>query len=826
MLKTISQDVTGDLEPFFAGYPSVDNPITLFVDHSSLNVKRDGLESKLIETGRGLQCEPDFEKTLSSTLFSHNIGKETSFEDYNSFDVTGALKPLFAEYPSVMPNYTGSLTRVIGREIHISTNNINNDNISNVTSRDDVIETPKSRDTALHAPTYFSFLNDLSLRMRLLNALRTAGVKPKGVDHDYLYNLSAYKKFTEERPKTHVFYRGRTYTYDKLPPFPARKRKDKVKSKKNTIAKSKNIEEPMMSSLSNKTSVTESSLNPLSPAFNINFVNSKDCNATLRELRTQNVNNIVIAHVNINSLRNKFDSLVQLVSENVDILVIGETKLDMTFPKGSFRINGFKSPYRRDRNIDGGGVMIYVREDIACQEKDHDLQSNVEAILVEINLRKSKFLLIGTYHSTHKTHGTSDDVFLQQIGTVLDKYSSYDKFLIAGDMNMQEGETHFDDFLDEFHARNMVKEPTCFKNPDNPSCIDLFITNGNRSFMKTMAVSTGLSDFHKMIVTVMRTTFPKREPQIIKYRDFSKYNKVTFGNDLRKNLENQPSDYDTFEKLFLETLEIHAPKKTKVLRANHKPYVSKEMRKAIMIRSRLQNKLFTYGTKECETAFKHQRNYCNRLCKREKKKFYNNLNLNEITDNKKFWKTMKPFFGDKGGSKDQIVLVEGDKILNKDAEIAQTLNDFFDDAVRSLGISERKMLLNEIIETQGRVMDAIKMYESHPSILKIKENVVVETKFSFSPISIEDIHSEIKCLNTKKAIPFMNIPPKQVKDVIDIIDEPLTNIWNDEILGKLKFPRKLKLADISPIHKKWRRPIRNITGQLACSQLCQRSLKG
>ena len=43
--------------------------------------------------------------------------------------------------------------------------------------------------------------------------------------------------------------------------------------------------------------------------------------------------------------------------------------------------------------------------------------------------------------------------------------------------------------------------------------------------MKTTAVSTGLSDFHKMTVTVMKTTFPKSEPKIVRYRDFSKYKK-------------------------------------------------------------------------------------------------------------------------------------------------------------------------------------------------------------------------------------------------------------------------------------------------------------
>ena len=160
--------------------------------------------------------------------------------------------------------------------------------------------------------------------------------------------------------------------------------------------------------------LSHSSLNPLAPAFNNNEHSVKDCATTLKDLRVQNVGNIIIAHLNINSIRYKFDSLVQLIDSNIDILVIGETKLDSTFPmKTSFTINGFKTPYRKDRNGDGGGVIIYVREDIPSHEKPHVFPSNVEALVVEINLRKTKFLLIGTYHSTNKDYGTTDDVFIQ-----------------------------------------------------------------------------------------------------------------------------------------------------------------------------------------------------------------------------------------------------------------------------------------------------------------------------------------------------------------------------------------------------------------------------
>ena len=61
---------------------------------------------------------------------------------------------------------------------------------------------------------------------------------------------------------------------------------------------------------------------------------------------------------------------------------------------------------------------------------------------------------------------------------------------------------------------------------------------------------------------------------------------------------------------------------------------------------------------------------------------------------------------------------------------------------------------------------------------------------------------EIEVLNTKKAGTFMNIPTKKLKDAKEEIVKPLTQIWNNEILIKMKFPSKLKLADIIPLHKK------------------------
>ena len=164
---------------------------------------------------------------------------------------------------------------------------------------------------------------------------------------------------------------------------------------------------------------------------------------------------------------------------------------------------GYHKPYRLDRNKHGGGVLIYVREDIPTKPLDkHNFTKNIEGIFIEINLRKTKLLFFGVYRSENRDLGVSDVEFYEKVGLALDKYSSYDKFLLAGDFNMEEDDEPLHNFLYERNAKNLVKEKTCFKSMTNPSCIDLFITDSPNSFQHTTTVPIGLSDFHKMAVTV------------------------------------------------------------------------------------------------------------------------------------------------------------------------------------------------------------------------------------------------------------------------------------------------------------------------------------
>ena len=148
------------------------------------------------------------------------------------------------------------------------------------------------------------------------------------------------------------------------------------------------------------------------------------------------------------------------------------------------------------------------------------------------------------------------------------------------------------------NAKNIVKEPTCYKSLSNPSCIDLVIANSSSSFQNTKAISTGLSDFQKLVITVLKQTFQRSSPKELVYRDYKNFDRLTFKRELEEKLNQQINEYKHFEQIFSEVLNTHAPITKKLFRANDVPYMTKALRKAIMKRSKLESKYVKNKTNE------------------------------------------------------------------------------------------------------------------------------------------------------------------------------------------------------------------------------------
>ena len=194
----------------------------------------------------------------------------------------------------------------------------------------------------------------------------------------------------------------------------------------------------------------------------------------------------------------------------------------------------------------------------------------------------------------------------------------------------------------------MIKQPTCYKNPDKPTCIDLILTNVPSMFHSTCVIETGLSDFHLMTVTVMRKTFKKLSPRIISYRSYKDFSDEKFRDCLVNNLSNEvfsnnDNGLEKFCKTTMDTLNLFAPIKKKYARGNQMSFMTKDLSKEMMTRSRLRNKYLKDKTEENRLLYTQQRNKCVSLLKKTKINYYGNLNVKDITNNKKIWKTVKPF---------------------------------------------------------------------------------------------------------------------------------------------------------------------------------------
>ena len=318
-----------------------------------------------------------------------------------------------------------------------------------------------------------------------------------------------------------------------------------------------------------------------------------------------------------------------------------------------------------------------------------------------------------------------------------------------------------------------------------------------------MTLETGLSDHHRMTITVLKIYFKKNDPITINYRDYKSFDRQKFRNDLIRRLEQFESlSLEDFKNVFMLILDTYAPPKKKVVRGNNAPFMNKTLSKAFMHRSKLKNKYHKNPTESNKTAYKKQRNFCVSLLRKEKKKYYNNLDIKIFDDNKKFWQKVKPLFSEKSNLKRNITIVENEIVICDKKEVAEKLNNYFIEAVENLEIEQFTSIDNNVhLQNMDDNIDIIiNRYQSHPSILKIRENVKLETKFKFCDVTADGIYTEINALDPKKASMENDIPAKILKESNDIASYYLSSIYNDSKNSK-NYPTSLKTADVTPIHK-------------------------
>ena len=251
-------------------------------------------------------------------------------------------------------------------------------------------------------------------------------------------------------------------------------------------------------------------------------------------------------------------------------------------------------------------------------------------------------------------------------------------------------------------------------------------------------------------------------------------------------------EYQHFLNIFIEVLNKHAPMKQKYLRANQERFMTKNLHKAIMKRSRLRNKFLSNRTQMSRKKYKKTTKLS---------RDFANLGINSISDNKKFWQIVKPLFSNKG--KKTFKLFENDVMIDDKIEIAKIFNDYFVNIVKKLGLFMKEQSTISTENSLNEVEIAITKHGNHPSIIAITEKMekLGNPSFGFDFTSYEEIVKEVNSLKIRKVSQKTDIPVRIIKENIDIVSYFLYHNFNNS-LSCSTFPTAMKYAEVTPIHKK------------------------
>ena len=539
-------------------------------------------------------------------------------------------------------------------------------------------------------------------------------------------------------------------------------------------------------------------------------INSDDLSdfINISALCKKNFKHPKIGYLNINSLQNKIVDLRSIAHDlDFTLLAIAETKLNQSYPNAQFLIDGYYNPseFRRDRTYNsGGGLLLYIKKGIPCKRLKHLEFEDIETLVVELHLGPKRWCIISLYRNEDVSAG----VFLDRLSQSLDKaLDSYDNIAILGDININSFDKsspkykHLESFCEAYDLTNLINEPTCFQSEMSTS-IDVFLTNKRHSFMHTKSVVNGISDFHSLVMSMLKTQVTRLAPTQIKYRSFMHFDEQAFIRELGQNLAQVNFDLESndFEKLLQIVENItdkHAPIKTKVVRGNDAPFMTSTLRKEIRYRSSLRRKYVKQKTASSKRAYRSQRNKCTKL-KRENINQYFKKTLENGRNSKSYWKTINPFLTDKGShGKEDYILEENHELIKEPLQVGEYFIEYYTNIVEH---ATGNPPVNIPPPENGDLVDTIlSHYENHDSIKRIKSMNIGAT-FSLPFADEEAIYEIMNKMDVSKATGIDQIPARIIKLSASVLKKPFTKIINHAIKNN-DFPNLMKIGKITPIYK-------------------------
>ena len=432
---------------------------------------------------------------------------------------------------------------------------------------------------------------------------------------------------------------------------------------------------------------------------------------------------------------------------------------------------------------------------------DLAIDSNgIESIVIQVKTDKINMFFLHIY----KPPNIHVNVLNNAMENMINRCMLETNFIVViGDLNVNfmQNPHQLHDVCDSFDLKQIVKSPTCFKSLNNPSLLDIILTNCPKSITNSINLPIGISDFHNYISAATKIDCPSNEPKIIFYRSFKNFNNNSYLEDLKEAPFHVSQIFDDIDDqmwyhntLLTAIVDRNAPRKQKTITFKQLPYMNDNLRKAINVKGALRRKYLTVNSQQNWMKYKKQRNLVNKLKRTSLQKYFHDKCNNSSDKGKHFWQIVKPFMTNNVKSDNQnIILYENGSLLNKPTEVCNTFNEYYvnitDDQSESMHV--KQMSADQVIDH----------YKNHPSINLIKETVNNNEQFHFSPIEQTVTRKKLKQLKTNKSSGFDNISPKFLKLGADYLSYSLTPIINNSIHTSI-YPDYTKRAEVTPLFKK------------------------
>ncbi|MCG8113419.1 MAG: reverse transcriptase domain-containing protein [Candidatus Thiodiazotropha taylori] len=512
-------------------------------------------------------------------------------------------------------------------------------------------------------------------------------------------------------------------------------------------------------------------------------VSNNSCNTLNLGLRGKGMR---IGHLNIQGLCGKIDQVrLMLTSENnlVHIFGISESKLKDMHPENVFFIDGYQTPIRKDRIEGGGGIIVYIKENIIYKRRN-DLESNdLESVWIEVCPTNGKSFLVCYIYR----HPSSTVMWNEHFENCLDLVLAEEKeFFMLGDFNRDllnnTIKRNWLDFIAPFGLSQMVDQATRITSR-SATLIDHIYCNIEENCSNICVPKLGLSDHFPVFVTrKINLHVPKSHHYTISYRCFKTFNEENFIKDLRNvpwdtiKIFDDPNDVlDAWNDLFIDVVDQHIPiKKHRVKHKTQPQWLTPEIIDSIKTRDRFK----AIGD---EDQFKIWRNKVTSLIRKSKKSRYEAL-LEENTNPNCIWKLFKEVGASKKCKTKSNVQIKINDVLSENSEeVSNAFNNFF--------VQVADSIKEPILPSKHEKLQAFCRSKNPNNV-----------NFNIPCLELNKVEKTLKSLDITKATGTDNIGPRLLKIAASEIAESITFICNCSIQNSL-FPDRWKDAKVSPLHK-------------------------